>query len=130
MPAPDRLSLEEMAAEVQRRMSSKQAVAEGFVQAAERPTMLAALYILGASLSQLAFLEGCSREAVRASIGRRLSPEFRARIRPGGLFKPALAHEELSLYYSVYRNNRADLIQLDPVTVAARLRAITPGLED
>lgn len=86
-----------------------------------RQALIAALYICGASLTQLAALFECRKQTVSEYVKRKLSPAERIAVRPRGLWRPNLSYERVSELYQFYQDNKRELIGLDPSALASAL---------
>lgn len=121
----DRPTLDELAAQIAAKRQPGTPAKEAHY---DRRVLVAALYILGASQYQLATLFGVARGTIKAAIALKLTPLMRGKIRSVGLHKPLLTQEAVAYYRNHYIDHRLEYEGLDPLTLAAKLKALP--LED
>lgn len=114
---PNRPSLDQLAAD----LAARRSATEPKLADPGRTSLIAALYIVGASQPQLAMLYGVKRETIKSILNRKITTKMRAMARPHRLHKPLITYEEVEALRNTFLANRLELVQLDPVTMAARL---------
>lgn len=88
-----------------------------------RQEFISALFILGASLSQLGQLFGVRPQTISSYVKKKLSLQQRQAARSSGIWRPLISNERASEYYNYYQIHKRDLIGLAPIALAKVINA-------